>query len=118
MVLRSIYNSLSWTNKRRIDSLIVRFRKLKEWLKPKAEKIISDIEITKVTKPKKVEVVTELFPKNHKYIGYRIEKHSAGDKIFMIEEPPHPNSCVCEECMDKLANEIMSRRKVKENEAK
>ena len=118
MVLRSIYNSLSWTNKRRIDSLMVRFTKLKEWLKPKAEKIISDIEITKVTKPKKVEVVSELFPKNHKYIGYKIEKHPAGDRISMIKEPPHPKDCVCKECMDELANEIMNRREVKKNEAK
>ena len=40
------------------------------------------------------------------------------NEIFWAEEPPHPNSCVCEECMDELANEIMNRREVKENEAK
>ena len=116
MVLRSFYNSLSWTNKRRVDSIIETYNKLREWVKPKAEEVVSKIEITKVSKPKKVEIVTELFPENHKYIGYRIEKHSSGDRIFMIKEPPHSKKCTCDDCMQELANEIISRREVNQNE--
>ena len=116
MVLRSFYNSLSWTNKRRVDSIVKTYNKLKKWMNPKEEEDVSKIEITKIRKPKKVEIVTELFPENHKYIGYKIEKHSSGDRIFMIEEPPHHRKCTCDDCMEELTNEIISRREVKQNE--
>ena len=118
MVLRSFYNSLSWTNKRRVDAMLETYNKLREWVKPKTEEVVSKIEMTKVSKPKKVETVTELFPENHKYIGYRIEKHSSRDRIFMIEEPPHDKKCACDDCIQELANEILNRREAKQNETK
>ena len=123
MVLKSFYNSLSWTNKRRVDFMLIRWNKFKKWFTPKAKKIVSEVEIPKIEIPKlrkekDVEVVTEIFPDDHKFIGYRIEKHSKGDKIVMIQEPPHPTECTCTECMDKLGDEIMNRRKVKVNETK
>ena len=123
MVLRSFYNSISLTNKIRIDSILVRWNKFKKLFTPKAKKIVSEVEIPKIeipklTKEKEVEVVTEIFPDDHTFIGYRIEKHSKGDKIVMIQEPPHPTECTCRECMDKLGDEIMRRRKVKTHETK
>ena len=123
MVLSGLYNSLSWTNKRRIDRWSERFRAIKDWVTPKAKKIVSEVEIPKMEIPKlrkekEVEVVTEIFPDNHTFIGYRIEKHSKGDRIVMIEEPPHPTECTCTTCMDKLGDEIMNRRKVRTDETK
>ena len=126
MVLRSFYNSLSWTNKKRIDKWSARLRTIKDWITPKAKKMVSEVEIPKIEIPKiempklrkekDVEVVTEIFPDDHTFIGYRIEKHSKGDKIVMIQEPPHPTECTCKQCMNKLGDEIMNRRKVKANE--
>tara|TARA_R100000234_G_C4946482_1_gene155315 strand:+ start:408 stop:764 length:357 start_codon:yes stop_codon:yes gene_type:complete len=117
MVLKTLYNSLSWTNKRRIDRWSERFSAIKDWVTPKAKKIVSEVEIPKLRKEKEVEVVTEIFPDDHTFIGYRIEKHSKGDKIVMIEEPPHPIKCTCTTCMDKLGDEIMKRRKVRTDES-
>ena len=123
MVLSGLYNSLSWTNKRRIDRWSERFRAIKDWVTPKAKKIVSEVEIPKMEIPKlrkekEVEVVTEIFPDDHTFIGYRIEKHSKGDRIVMIEEPPHPTECTCTKCMDELGDEIMNRRKVRTDETK
>jgi hypothetical protein len=116
MVLKSLYNSLSWTNKRRIDKWAERYNTTKKWLTPKAKKVVS--EIPKLPKKEKtVDIETELFPENHNYIGYRIEKHTSGDKIHLIEKPPHPKECICKECMDALGNEIMDRRKVMTDES-
>ena len=115
MVLRNFYNSLSWTNKRRIDSLLVALNKLKTIVKkvkiPKIKR--PSIERTKVTKKKvkEVEIEVKMFPDDHRYIGYRIEKHESGDRIFMIEKPPHPTTCVCDECMDSLDKYVTQMRK-------
>ncbi len=84
---------------------------------PKIKK--PSIEITKVTKKKvkEVELEVKLFPDDHRYIGYRIEKRKGGDRIFMIEQPPHPTTCVCDECMDILDKYVtLMRKELKENE--
>ena len=124
MVLKSLYNSLSWTNKRRVDKWSAKYNSWKEWFTPKAKKVVSELELPKfqrkekeTTIEKEVESITEIFPKHHNYIGYRLEKHDDGDKIYLIEKPPHPTECTCIDCMDKLGDEIMSRRKVKTDEA-
>ena len=121
MVLKSLYNSLSWTNKRRIDKWSIRIKALKNWITPKAKKMVSEVELPKIELPKilkekEVEVITEIFPSDHKFIGYKIEKHAKGDKIMLIHEPPHPTECTCKECMATLGDEIMNRRRVKTNE--
>ena len=71
-----LYNSLSWTNKRRINRLGERYNKTKEWLTSK-KKEVKPIEV----KPVKV-------------------------------KESHPTECICKECMDTLANEIMNRKQV------
>ena len=63
---------LSWTNKRRVDSIVETYNKLREWVKPKAEEVVSKIEITKVSKPKK-EQSTE---KKYKIAIYLCKKYA------------------------------------------
>ena len=96
--MRSFYNSLSWTNRRRVDSMLVTWNRFKKWFTPKAKKIVSEVEIPKIEIPKlrkekDVEVITEIFADDHRFIGYRIEKHSKGDKIVMIQSCPGYKNC-------------------------
>ncbi len=124
--MKGFYNSLSWTNKRRVDNLLSITERFKKWITPKAKKVVSEIELPKFTKKEKetvtktdIEVLTELFPDNHNYIGYRLEKHENGDKIFLIESPPHPTECVCDKCMKSISKYVESMRKeMRENETK
>lgn len=109
MVLSRFYESLSWTNKRRVDRLMLFLRPKIDYIKKKLEerKELKDNKIEEM----KVEIEVELFPDDHNYIGYRIEKHESGDRIFMIEKPPHPTTCVCDECMDILDRYVTQMRK-------
>jgi len=122
--LKGFYNRLSWTNKRRVDFMLIKWNNFKIWFTPKMKEV-AEIELPKFPRKEKttiiekeVETITEIFPKHHNYIGYRLEKHDSGDKIYLIEQPPHPTECTCVGCMEQLGDEIMSRRKVKTHETK